>query len=152
MALPQTSQAKRHMETTATMHPNPPNEQTIVVPKKVIWIGRIMSALPVLLLLSSGVMKLMKPTFVVEGFKHLGLPEHLIIGLGILELACTIVYLIPQTAVIGAILLIGYLGGAILTHIRVGEPVFMQVIFGVLIWGGLYLRDPRLRVLIPLRR
>src|SRR5262245_8763522 len=111
------------METTTTMHPNPPNEQTIAAPKKMLWIGRIMSALPVLLLLSSGVMKLMKPTFVLEGFKYLGLPEHLAIGIGFLELTCTVIYVIPRTAVIGAILLTGYLGGAILTHLRVGEPV-----------------------------
>ena len=77
--------------------------------------------------------------------------ENLALGIGILELACTIIYVIPRTAVLGAILLTGYLGGAILTHLRVGEPIFLQVIFGVLIWGGLYLRDPRLRVLIPLR-
>jgi hypothetical protein len=104
------------------------------------------------MLLMSGVMKVVQPAFVLEGFRHLGIPEDLALGIGILELVCTIIYLIPRTAVIGAILLTGYLGGAILTHLRVGEPVFMQVIFGVLIWGGLYLRDPRLRALIPLRR
>lgn len=96
-------------------------------------------------------MKLARPVSVVEGFKHLGIPEHLILGIGILELACTVVYIIPRTAILGAILLIGYLGGAILTHLRVGEPVFAQVIFGVFLWGGLYLRDIRVRALIPLR-
>lgn len=116
-----------------------------------LWTGRILSAIPVLMLLMSGVMKLLKPAFVVEGFKHLGIPESLMLGLGILELACTAVYVIPRTAVLGAILVTGFLGGAILTHLRVGEPIFMQSIFGVLVWGGVYLRDPRLRELIPLR-
>ena len=110
-----------------------------------------MTALPVALLLMSGIMKLLRPGFVVEGFHHLGIPDHLIVPIGILELTCTIIYLIPRTSVLGAILLTGYLGGAILTHLRVGEPVFAQAIFGVLVWGGLFLRDPRLRVLIPLR-
>jgi uncharacterized membrane protein YphA (DoxX/SURF4 family) len=110
-----------------------------------------MTALPVLLLLMSGVMKLARPVAVVEGFKHLGLPEYLIIPIGILELACTIIYLIPRTFVLGAILLTGFLGGAILTHLRVGEAPFAHVVFGVFIWGGLFLREPRLRALIPLR-
>ena len=111
-----------------------------------------MSALPVLLFIFSGAMKLVKPPPVVEGFVHLGIPQKLALPLGILELTCTIIYLIPRTAVLGAILLTGYLGGAILTHLRVGEPVFTHVILGVLIWGGLFLRDPRLRSLIPFRR
>ena len=128
------------------------SDSQVVVSKKVLWTGRIMSALPVLMLLMSATMKLVKPQFVVEGFAHLGLPEKLPLPIGILELACTVIYVIPRTSVLGAILLTGYLGGAILTHLRVGEPIFMQVIFGALIWGGLFLREPRLRALIPLRR
>ncbi len=120
--------------------------------KKVLWAGYIMSALPVLMLLMSATMKFIKPAPVVEGFAHLGLPEKLVFGLGVLELACTIIYVIPRTSILGAILLTGYLGGAICTHLRVGEPFFAQVIFGVVIWGGLFLREPRLRALIPLRR
>ena len=111
-----------------------------------------MSALLVLLFLFSGVMKLIKPPSVTEGFAHFGLPEKLMLGLGILEIACTVLYVIPRTAVLGAILLTGYLGGAIVTNLRAGEPVFMPIIVGVLVWGGLFLRDPRLRALIPLRR
>jgi hypothetical protein len=126
--------------------------QTYPVSRKTLWAGYIMGALPVLLLLMSAVMKLIKPPPVVEGFAHLGLPESLALGLGILELACTIAYLIPQTSVLGAILLTGYLGGATVTHLRVGDPFFMPVLLGILIWGGLYLRDARLRALIPLRR
>lgn len=119
--------------------------------KKIVWASWIISALPVLLLLFSGVMKLMKPPAVVEGFAHLGYPERLALGLGILEIACALAYLIPRTAVLGAILLTGYLGGATTTHLRIGEPFFMPVILGVLLWLGLYLRDTRLRALIPLR-
>ena len=128
-----------------------PVPQTPPVSKKVLWAGYIMSALPVLMLLFSAAMKFAKPPPVVEGFKHLGLPESLVLGLGVLELGCTLLYVIPRTSVLGAILLTGYLGGAILAHLRVGDPFFGPVIFGVLVWGGLFLRDPRLRALIPFR-
>lgn len=111
-----------------------------------------MTALPALLFLFSGVMKVMKPPSVVEGFVKSGLPERLAVGLGILELTCTVLYVIPRTAVLGAILLTGYLGGAIVTHLRIGEPVFMPFLIGVVVWGGIFLRDPRLRELIPFRR
>jgi len=126
--------------------------QTVPVSKTMLWVGRIMSALPVLMLLFSGVMKLVKPAPVVQGFAHLGYPESLTLGLGIVELACAVVYVIPRTSVLGAILLTGYLGGATATHLRIGEPFFMPIILGMLVWGGLYLRDDRLRALIPLRR
>ena len=129
-----------------------PLTQTHHVSKKVLWAGYIMSALPVLMLLFSAAMKFAKPPPVMEGFKHLGLPESLALGLGVLELGCTLLYIIPRTSVLGAILLTGYLGGAILAHLRVGDPFFGPVIFGVLVWGGLFLRDPRLRALIPFRR
>jgi hypothetical protein len=110
-----------------------------------------MSALPVLMLTMSAVMKLLKPPPVVEGFAHLGYPESLALALGIVELSCAVLYVIPRTSVLGAILLTGYLGGATATHVRIGEPFFIPVVLGVLVWGGLYLRDPRLRALIPLR-
>jgi hypothetical protein len=126
--------------------------QPIPGSKTMLWAGRLMSALPVLMLLFSGVMKLMKPAPVVEGFTHLGYPASLALGLGIVELTCTGVYVIPRTSVLGAILLTGYLGGATATHLRIGEPFFMPIILGVLVWGGLYLRDDRLRALLPLRR
>jgi len=111
-----------------------------------------MTALPALLFLFSGIMKVLKPPAVVEGFVKSGLPERIAVGLGILELTCTILYLIPRTAVLGAILLTGYLGGAIVTHLRIGEPVFMPFLIGVVVWGGIFMRDPRLRALIPFRR
>jgi hypothetical protein len=113
--------------------------------------GYILSVLPALLLLFSAGMKLAKPAPLVEGFAHFGLPEDLIIKLGILELACTVIYLIPRTAVLGAILLTGYLGGATLTNLRIGESYIAPVILGVVIWCGLFFRDQRLRALIPLR-
>ena len=122
------------------------------VSAKMLWAGRIMSTLPVLMLLMSGVMKVLQPPFLREGFSKLGLDVNLALGLGILELTCTLLYVIPRTAVLGAILLTGYLGGAILTHLRLGEQFIAPVVLGLLVWGGLYLRDVRLRELLPLRK
>jgi hypothetical protein len=104
------------------------------------------------MLLFSGSMKLVKSEDVVKGFEHLGYPEHLALTLGIVEIGCTLVYLAPRTAVLGAILLTGYLGGAVATHARVLEMQFLgPLVLGVLIWGGLFLRDPRVQALIPIR-
>ena len=119
--------------------------------KKMKIAGWIMTALPAALLIFSAVMKLMKPAPVVEGFTKFGFNESLIVPLGIVELACTIIYLIPRTSVLGAILLTGYLGGATCTTLRVGESFIMTLAVGVVIWGGIFLRDPRLRALIPFR-
>ena len=123
--------------------------------KSSLWIGRILSALPVLFLLLDGVMKLVKPAFVVEATVQLGWPESVIVALGVVLIACTILYLIPRTAVLGAILLTGYLGGAVATHVRVGGPLFsiiFPVILGAMLWGGLYLRDERVRSLTNFKR
>src|SRR3977135_1637927 len=112
-----------------------------------LWAGRIMGALPALFLLVDGAMKLVKPEQVVKATVELGYPESVIFGLGILLLACIALYVIPQIAVVGAILLTGYLGGAVATHVRVGAglfPILFPVIFGALLWGGLYLREPRM--------
>jgi len=129
----------------------PSSTHAAPVSKKTLWAGRTSSTLPVLMLVFSAVLKLLKPAPVVEGFVHLGYPENLVLALGIVELTCTVVYLIPRTSILGAILLTGYLGGATATHVRIGEPFYIPVVLGVLVWGGLYLRDPRLRALIPLR-
>jgi uncharacterized membrane protein YphA (DoxX/SURF4 family) len=126
--------------------------ETSTISKKALWAGRIISAIPVLMLTFSAVLKFMRPPTVMQEFERLQLPARLVIALGILELACTIIYAIPRTAVLGAILLTGYLGGAILTHLRIGDPFFNPIIPGVLVWLGLYLRDPRLRALVPLRK
>jgi hypothetical protein len=110
-----------------------------------------MSALPAVFLLVDGGMKLVKPAPVVEATVRLGYPESVIFGLGIVLLACTVIYLVPRTSILGAILLTGYLGGAVATHVRVGDglfPIFFPVILGVLVWGGLFLRDHRLRALL----
>lgn len=128
--------------------------QTAPVSKKGLWAGRLISALPALFLLLDGIMKLVKPAPVVEATVRLGYPESVIVPLGFVLLVCTVLYLIPLTSVLGAILLTGYLGGAVATHVRAGEGLFsivFPIIFGVLIWLGLYLRDDLLRQVIPLR-
>lgn len=119
--------------------------------KHMLWGSYIMSTLPVLMLLFSGIMKLIKPPSVMEGFAHLGYDESVTLGLGVVELLATLLYIIPRTSVLGAILLTGYLGGATATHLRIGEPFHMAILLGAFVWGGLYLRDERLRLLIPLR-
>ena len=142
------------METTTTIHAPQADAQS-TLSKGRLWTGRIMSGLPALFLLVDGVGKLVKPAPVVEGTVQLGYPESVLLGLGIVLLTCTVLYMIPRTAILGAILLTGYLGGAIATHVRVGSPLFSHILFpvyiAVLIWGGLYVRDDRLRALIPLR-
>jgi len=116
------------------------------------WTSVVMSTLPSLLVLMGGVMKLVKAPGVAEGFARAGLPEHLILPVGLIELVCVIVYAIPRTAVLGAILMTGLLGGAALACIRVSDPTApLPILCGILAWGGLYLRDRRVRALIPLR-
>jgi hypothetical protein len=127
---------------------------TVPVSKKRLWAGRVLSGLPALFLLVDGAMKLVKPEAVVNATVELGYAEAVIVPLGVVLLACTILYLVPRTAVLGAILLTGYLGGAVATHVRAGQGPFeilFPVILGALLWGGLVLRDDRLRALI-LRR
>ena len=128
-----------------------PGTQAAPASNKMLWAGYIASTLPVLMLVMSAVMKFLKPADVTEGFTKLGWDMNLATALGILELACTVIYVIPRTAVLGAILLTGYLGGAIATHVRIGEQFIAPAIMGVFIWGGLWLRDQRLRALLPLR-
>ncbi len=123
--------------------------------KTAFWVGHAISAGPVIMLFVSAIAKFAKPEAVVKGMAEHGYPEGIITGLGVVELTCTVLYLIPQTSVLGAILLTGYLGGATATHVRIGEyaQAFMGAIpFGVLLWLGLYFREPRLRALAPWRR
>ena len=119
------------------------------------WAGYILSGLPALFLLLDAFGKLVKPAPVVEGTLELGYKESVILPLGIVLLICTVLYVVPRTAVLGAILLTGYLGGAVATHVRVGNSLFGHQLFpvylGIMIWLGLYLRDERLRTLLPLR-
>jgi len=129
--------------------------QVAPVSKTMLWTGRIVSALPILFLLMDSIMKLAKLPVVVETTVKLGYSETVIVPLGIVLLTCTVLYAIPRTAVLGAILLTGYLGGAVASHVRAGEgwfPISFPIILGVLIWGGLWLRDTRLRALTPLRK
>jgi DoxX-like family len=119
--------------------------------KALLWTGRVLSALPVLLLVVTGTFGLLKPAATAQGFVHFGYPESAMLRIIIVEIACAIVYAIPRTSVLGAILMTGYLGGATATHVRVGEPFFLPILVGVVVWIGLYLRDERLRALIPLR-
>jgi hypothetical protein len=123
------------------------------VSKAALWTSYVMSALPVLLVLMGSVMKLLKLPGVAEGFIRAGAPEKLIFPVGLIELICVVVYLIPRTAVLGAILMTGLLGGATITTLRIGDPTFpLPIVLGMLAWGGLYMRDMRIRELIPLRR
>jgi len=128
-----------------------PGTQAAPVSKKILWTSYVLSALPVLLLLFSASMKFTHSPDLAKGFDHLGWPVRLAAPLGILELTCALLYAIPRTSVLGAILVAAYMGGAVATHVRIGEPPYLQVLLGVLVWGGLYLRDSRLRALLPLR-
>ena len=119
---------------------------------KIVWVGRVISILASLLFLMSAFFKLKDGPDVMKGIAHLGLPESMLVPLAILEISCVVIYLIPATSVFGAILLSGYIGGAICTHWRAGDPFIVQILLGVLVWLGLYLREDRLKALIPLRR
>src|SRR5688572_12994245 len=118
---------------------------------KMRWAGYIVTALAAGTLAFSGVMKFTNSAELVEGMAHLGYPANLALWLGTVDLTSTAVYLFPRTAVLGAILLTGYLGGATATHVRIGEAFQAPVIVGVLVWLGIYLRDERLRAIVPLR-
>lgn len=121
---------------------------------KKLWAGRIVGALGALFLVIDGVTHLIKPAPVAEAFARLGFPLSLSVELGIIELLCVVLYVVPRTSILGAILLTGYLGGAVATHLRVGDPLFdtiFPILIGALVWGGPYLLDLRLRALIPVR-
>jgi len=124
------------------------------VSRGTLWTGRVLSALSALFLFFDGAMKLPKPDFVVDATVQLGYSESVILPLGVILLVCTVLYVVPRTSVLGAILLTGYLGGAVASHVRHEDGLFavlFPVIFGALLWGGLVLRDTRLRSLVPWR-
>jgi hypothetical protein len=124
--------------------------------KKMVWAGRIMSGLATLFLLLDSVMKVIRARVAVEGTVQAGYPESTVVGIGLSLLVSTLLYAIPRTSVFGAILVTGYLGGAVATNVRVSAPLFSYILapvyVGVLVWGGLYLRDEQVRALIPVRR
>jgi len=123
--------------------------------KKAVWTGRVLSGLAVLFLLFDAGVKVLRHPMAVQGTAELGYPQSVVVGLGIVQLVCLAVYLVPQTAVLGAVLWTGYLGGAVATHVRIGHPLFSHVLFpvyvAVLLWVGLWLRDERLRTVLPVR-
>jgi DoxX-like family len=133
-----------------------PISNTALISNKALWAGRILSGVVVAFLLFDGAIKLVPLDVVVQTSQELGIPVGLARTLGVLTIACALLYAIPATSVLGAILLTGYLGGAVYTHLQAGSPVFSHLLFGVYLgviaWGGLYLRDGRVRALIPLAR
>jgi DoxX-like protein len=133
-----------------------PSTQAAPISKRRLWTGRILSGLAVLFLVFDAVIKFTKITPVVDAFAQLGYPIGLAPTIGSIALICVVLYVIPRTSVLGAVLLTGYLGGAIASQLRIGSPLFSHVLFPIyvaaLIWGGLYLRDEQLSALIPVRR
>lgn len=121
-----------------------------------LWLSRMMWFLGVAFLLFDTGIKLIRETHAVEGTVQLGYPDNTVVLLGIIEAICLILYIIPQTSVLGVVLMTGYLGGAVATHVRLENPLFSHVLFSVyiaiLLWGSLYLREPKLRELIPFRK
>ena len=124
----------------------------VAASRKIVWVGRAISGLVSLVFVMSALLKLKGGAEVAQGMAHLGLPEAMVLPLAILELSCAVIYMIPAVSVSGAILLTGYIGGAICTHWRVGDLFFIQIALGILVWLGLYLRENRVKALIPLRR
>jgi uncharacterized membrane protein YhaH (DUF805 family) len=123
------------------------------VSRPAFWIGCIISALPVLLMVVTGVASILQPAQLEKGMQKFGYPVQHGRWIILTEIICALLYAFPRTAVLGAILLTGYLGGATATHVRISDPAFvMPVVLGVVIWLGLFLRDQRVRALIPLRR
>ena len=146
---PTTSDAALYLNRSATRTFDAQRRSTAA-----LWAGRVMSTLPGLFLLLDAVMKFFKPSVVVEGTLKVGYPESVIVPLGVVLFVCTVLYFVPRTAVLGAILLTGYLGGAVATHVRLEEGAFnvlFPVFFGALLWGGLWMRDERIRELLPIR-
>jgi hypothetical protein len=138
------------METIAHSLPLPAERP---VPRRSVrWTSRVVSGLPVLFLTFDSVIKLVKIGPVTESMARLGYPDHLARGIGLLEICCLALYLVPRWSVIGATLLTGFLGGAVSTHLRIGDPLGSHVLFpiyvGVMLWAGLWLRDARVRALV----
>lgn len=122
---------------------------------KAFWVGWVLTALPALMLLFGAVNSILLTNNARDGLTELGYPESTARPIGVVLLLCTVLYLYPRTAVLGAILLTGYLGGAVATHVRIEDPIVLAmvpVVVGVFVWLGLYLRDPRIRSIVPWRR
>jgi DoxX-like family len=130
--------------------------EPMTTPAGASWAARVMSGLAIAFLAFDTVMKVLLAAPAVQGTTELGYPDSAVFTIGAIQLVCLVTYVIPRTAVLGAVLLTGYLGGAIATHLRLGNPLLTHQLFplyvAALLWGGLYLREPRLRALLPLRR
>jgi hypothetical protein len=131
--------------------PGESSKSTTLIPAWMFWLGWVLTALPSAMLVLSAVMKITQNPVALEGFKKAGWDPTILRPLGITELLCTILYLNPKTAILGAILLTGYMGGAIAHHLSQEESAVIQIIFGVVIWLGIFLREPRLWSLMPWR-
>ena len=125
------------------------------ISKKALWTGRILSGLAVLFLVLDATMKVLKLPPAIAANRQLGYQESVVLTLGLIQVVCLIVYLVPRTSVLGAVLWTGYLGGAVASHLRLGDPLLSHVLFptyiGALLWAGLWLRDRRVRALLPVR-
>lgn len=133
--------------------PAPP-AGTRAASRKLLWTGRILTGFSGAFLLLDGAMKLVQPPEVVRATVQVGYPESVIAGIGITLLACTLLYLIPRTSILGGLLLTAYLGGAVATNVRAEQPEWhsaMAILFGFIVWGGLWLRDAHVRELLPLK-
>ncbi|HEX3474349.1 MAG TPA: DoxX family protein [Kofleriaceae bacterium] len=142
------------MDTTLdSIRTTSPASATATAPRR--WPGRVLSGIPVAFLAFDAAIKLVNPAFVTEASVRIGLPPELAVGIGVVLAACLALYLIPRTAPLGAVLLTGYLGGAVLTHLRIGDPLISHTLFpiyvGALLWAGLTLRDDRVRRLVAAR-
>lgn len=154
-----TTFADSHAAIVSSSHRDPTkiaSDSSPPVSKAALWGGRVASTLAVLFLAFDASLKLLQNPMAQQGTVELGYPVSVIFGLGVVEAVCLALYLLPRTAAFGALLFTGYLGGAIATHVRVGNPLFSHVLFPIyvalLLWGGLWLRDTRVRALLPLRR
>jgi len=117
-----------------------------------VWTGRVLGALPALFLLFDGEIKVLQTHWAMEGTAQVGYSTGIVLPLGIVELACVVAYVFPRTAALGTAVLTAYLGGAVATHVRLGQPYILPILFGVILWLGLFLRDERIRALIAPRR
>lgn len=142
------------METIATNRPFlDPGSSTDAGHGRTTWTGRVIGGLAVAFLIFDSAGKLLEVQPVIDGTRQLGYSPDVVFGLGVTLLCCVLAYLVPRTSVLGALLLTGYLGGAVATHVRVGSPLFTHILFptyvAALLWGGLILRDARLRAFLP---